>query len=88
MNTGVEGKQRLNQDIFAQTKDLVGLAQQGDLATQRAFFGETPLPEQLFGFVAGQAAEDRAFALQQARQELPFRIAGTGAALALLLGKG
>ena len=90
MNTGVEGKQRLNQDIFAQTKDLVGLAQQGDLATQRAFFGETPFSEQLFGFAGSQAAEDRAFALQQARQELPFRIAGTGiqglAALALLRG--
>ncbi len=68
MNTGVEGKQRLNQDIFAQTKDLVGLAQQGDLATQRAFFGETPFSQQLFGHVAGESAADRALELEIARR--------------------
>jgi hypothetical protein len=79
MNTGVEGKQRLNQDIFAQTKDLVGLAQQGDLATQRAFFGETPFSQQLFGHVAGESAANRALELEIARRNTaPWQV---GAAL-------
>jgi len=75
MNTGVEGKQGLNQGIFDHTERLVNQAQAGDMAMQRAFYGETPLPQQLFGHVAGESAANRALELEIAkRNTAPWQV--------------
>jgi len=70
INTGVQGKQGLNQGIFDHTERLVELAQQGDSLQREGFFGpkETPFSQQLFGHVAGESAADRALELEIARR--------------------
>jgi hypothetical protein len=79
INTGIEGKQGLNQGIFDHTERLVNQAQAGDMAMQRAFFGETPFSQQLFGHVAGESAANRALELEKARRNTaPWQV---GAAL-------
>lgn len=78
INTGVEGKQGLNQGIFDHTERLVNQAQAGDMAMQRAFYGETPFSQQLFGHVAGESAANRALELEIARRTPPWQV---GAAL-------